>query len=165
MKPVVVPWNLFMGPFLLWSRLAWKNGAMLMDAAQVIGHRSGRMAAAGSRPSLVDQREFALMTREKSEAVAESAQAFGAGMFMMGGQMAALAFQQMMSASMAMMSLATSTTAAQARERQGKLVREVMSGSVKAAAKISGANADLAKRALAPVNARVHGNVKRLSKR
>lgn len=164
MKPVVVPWNVFMGPFLLWSRLAWKSGEMLMGAAQVIGHRTGRMAVSGSRPSLTDQREFALMTREKSEVVAESAQAFGTGMFMMGGQMAALAFQQMMSASTAMLSLATATTPAQARERQGRLVREVMSGSVKAAAKISSANADLAKRALAPVNARVRGNVKRLSK-
>lgn len=164
MKPQVVPWNTLMGPYMMWSSLAWKTGEMAMDAAQVIGHRSNRMALAGGQPSAADQREFALMTSEKTEAMTESVKAVGAGMFAVGGQMAAMAFQQMMSASTAMMSLAFSTTPAQVHERHGRLMRDMMNSAVQSATKMSSANADLAKRALAPVQARVRSNVKRLSK-
>jgi len=60
--------NLFMNPFLMWSRLAWKTGEMAIASAQIIGHRTGRFALAGPVPSARDQREFALMGHEKNEA-------------------------------------------------------------------------------------------------
>jgi hypothetical protein len=35
-------------PFMLWSDLATKTQEMVLGSAQVIGHRTGRMALAGS---------------------------------------------------------------------------------------------------------------------
>ena len=83
----------------MWSRLAWKTGEMAIASAQVIGHRTSRLALAGSVPSARDQREFALMGQEKGEAAMESAQAVGVRMLMLNQQFAALAFKQMLSAS------------------------------------------------------------------
>ena len=90
--------NLFMNPFLMWSQLAWKTGEMAIASAQVIGHRTGRLARAGPVPDARDQREFALMGREKGAAAMESAQAVGVRMLMLNQQFAALAFKQMLSA-------------------------------------------------------------------
>lgn len=156
--------NLFMNPFLMWSRLAWKTGEMAIASAQVIGHRSSRLALAGSVPSVRDQREFALMGQEKGEAAMESAQAAGVRMLMLNQQFAALAFKQMLSASAALMSIAASRTAAESVARQSKLVRDTMAGSVVAASKLSGSTAQLARRALKPVHTRVSGNVRRLGR-
>ena len=154
-----------MNPFLMWSQLGWKSGEMAIAAAQVIGHRTSRLALAGSVPSARDQREFALMGQEKGDAALESAQAVGVRMLMLNQQFAALAFKQMLSASVAMMSIAASRTAAESVDRQSKLVRDTMTRSVVAASKLSGSTAQLARRALKPVHTRVSGNVRRLGKR
>jgi hypothetical protein len=157
--------NLFMNPFLMWSRLAWKTGEMAIASAQVIGHRATRLTHAGTLPSARDQREFALMGQEKGAAALESAQAVGVSMLMLNQQFAALAFKQMLSASAALMSIAASRTAAEAVDRQSKLVRNTMIGSAVAASKLSGSTAQTARRALKPVHTRVSGNVRRLGKR
>jgi hypothetical protein len=154
-----------MNPFLMWSQLGWKSGEMAIAAAQVIGHRTSRLALAGSLPSARDQREFALMGQEKGEAALESAQAVGVRMLMLNQQFAAFAFKQMLSASVALMSIAASRTAAESVDRQSKLVRDTMTRSVVAASKLSGSTAQLARRALKPVHTRVSGNVRRLGKR
>ena len=65
----------FTNPFLVWTRLTWKTGEMMLASAQVIHHRKSRMAAVGATPSARDRREFALMGQEKLEASVESAQA------------------------------------------------------------------------------------------
>jgi hypothetical protein len=156
--------NLFMNPFLMWSRLAWKTVEMATASAQVIGHRTSRPALAGYVPSARDQREFALMGREKGEAALESAQAVGVRMLMLNQQYAALAFKQMLSASVALMSIAASRTAAESVDRQSKLVRDTMTSSVVAASKLSGSTAQLAQSALKPVHTRVSGNVRRLGR-
>ena len=62
-------------PWLAWHELAWKTGVMMLESAEVIGHRTRRIAAAGARPSARDQRELARMTQEKFEAALESVQA------------------------------------------------------------------------------------------
>ena len=157
--------NLFMNPFLMWSRLAWKVGEMAIASAKVIGHRTSRFALAGPVPTARDQREFALMGHEKGEAALESAQAVGVRMLMLNQQFAALAFKQMLSASAALLSLAGSRTAAESVERQSNLVRDTMTGSVVAASKLSGSTARLAQRALKPVRSRVSGNVRRLGRK
>lgn len=159
------PLHLFMSPFTMWSRLAWKAGEMAIASAQVIGQRTNRMAFAGAIPNARDQREFALMGREKGEAALESAQAVGLRMLLAGQQFAALAFKQAFSASASLMSIAASRTAAESADRQTKLVRDTMAGSVVAAAKLSGAGAGIAKGALKPVQKRVSKNIKRLRKR
>jgi hypothetical protein len=154
--------TLFMNPFLMWSRLAWKTGEMATASAQVIGHRTNRLALAGSVPSARDQREFALMGQEKGDAALESARAVGVRMLMLNQQFAALAFKQMLSASVALISIAASRTGAESVDRQSKLVRDTMNSSVVAASKLSASMAHLALRALKPVHARVSGNVRRL---
>ncbi len=157
--------NLFTNPFMMWSRLAWKSGEMAIASAQVIGHRTNRLALAGPAPSTRDQREFTLMGREKGAAVLESAQAVGIRVMMLNQQFAALAFKQMLSASLALASVATSRTVAQSVDRQSQFVRNTMTDSVVAASKLSGSTAQLARRALKPVHTRVSGNVRRLGKR
>jgi hypothetical protein len=146
----------------MWSRLAWQTAEMATGSAQVIGYRSSRLALAGSVPSARDQREFALMHQEKGEAAFESARAVGARMMMMNQQFAALAFKQMLSASVALLSIAASRTATESADRQLRLVRDTASSSVVAASRLSGATARLARSALKPVHTRVSGNVRRL---
>jgi hypothetical protein len=157
--------NLFANPFLLWSQLAWKTGEMAIAAAQVIGHRMSSPAFAGFAPSARDLREFALMGREKGVVGLESALAAGEPLLRLNQQVAALAFKQVMSASVALMSIAASRTPAESISRHSKLVRDTMTGSVIAASKLSGSTAEVARRALTPVRRRISGNARRLGRR
>lgn len=157
--------NLFVNPLLTWRQLAWKAGEMLVTSTQVIGHRTRRLALAGAVPSARDQSEFALMGQEKFQAMSDSAQVVGVRLLMLNQQFAALAFKQMMSMTGSLMSIAASRSAAQSVERQARLVRDTMNNSAVTASRFSGATAQLAQRALAPVHARVKGNVKRLGKK
>jgi hypothetical protein len=104
------------------------------------------------------------MGQEKGAAAMESARAVGARILMLNQQCAALAFKQMLSASVSLMSIAASRTAAESVDRQSKLVRDTMASSVVAASKLSGSTAQLARCALKPVHTRVRGNVRRLGK-
>jgi len=149
----------------MWSQLAWKTGEMAIAAAQVIGHRMSSAAFAGSGPSARDLREFALMGRDKGVVGLESALAVGEPLLRLNQQIAALAFKQMMSTWVALMSIAASRTSADSVSRQSKLVRDTMTGSVSAASKLSGSTARIAGRALTPVRRRVSGNARRLGKR
>jgi hypothetical protein len=149
----------------MWSQLAWKTGEMAIAATQVIGHRMGRPAFPGVAPSARDLREFALMAREKGAVGLESALAVGEPLLRLNQEVAALAFKQIMSASVALMSIAASRTSAESVSRQSKLVQDTMTGSVIAAAKLSGSTAQIARRALTPVHRRVSGNARRLGKR
>ena len=94
----------FTDPLLLWTRLAWETGEMMLASAQVIGHRTGRMAAVGSKPNASDRREFALMGQEKIEAAAKSAHGMAAHMMTMDPSLGARAVQQALAAATAMMS-------------------------------------------------------------
>lgn len=59
---------------------------MLAASAQVIGHRTHRMAQAGANPTTSDLLEFNRMIQEKIEAAAESAQAVGTEMLRLQAQ-------------------------------------------------------------------------------
>jgi hypothetical protein len=155
---------LFTNPFLVWTRLAWKTGEMMLASAQVIHHRTGRMAAAGATPSARDRREFALMGQEKLEAGVESAQAMAAQLMTLNPLLGARAVKHMMSGAAEVMSLAASRTAGQAMARHAKLVR-TMTQSAATAAQLSGAAARLAHRGLIPIHSRATANAKRLGKR
>lgn len=54
----------------------WRNALTMWEislaAPQVIAHRSGRLAQAGSSPSARDRKEFTRMGQEKAEAIGES---------------------------------------------------------------------------------------------
>lgn len=154
----------FTNPFLLWTHVAWKTGEMMLASAQVIHHRTGRMAAAGAKPSARDRREFALMGQEKLEAGAESASAMVKQMMKMNPLLGARAFEHMMAGAAAVMSLAASRTAGQALARHAKLVR-AMTQSAATATQLSGAAGRLAQRGLKPIHSRATANARRLGKR
>ena len=78
------------------------------------------------------------MGQEKGEAAMESAQAVGVRMLMLNPQFAALAFKQMLSASVSLVSIAASRTATESIERQSKLARDTMTSSVVAGVKALG---------------------------
>jgi hypothetical protein len=151
-------------PFTAWTRLAMTTGEMLAASAQVISHRTARMAAAGPAPDARDRTEFHLMGQEKLEAVAESAQAVTMRMIAANQQMAAIAFDQFFGRTARVMALATSQTMVQASQRQAALVKDTLNHSMKAAEHISRVAPQIAQHGLKPIHSRATGNAKRLQK-
>ena len=156
--------NLFGNPFMLWTDLAMKTGEMMLASAQVIGHRTKRMAAAGPKPNARDRREFTLMAQEKVDAVGKSARGMAAHMLTVDPLLGVRAAQHMLAAATAMMSLGQSRTVSQAMARQAKLVR-TMTQSTGTASRIAGSTARLAQRGLKPIHAKATANAKRLFRR
>jgi hypothetical protein len=155
--------NLLVNPLMMWNQLAWKTGEMALASAQVIAQRTSRLT--GTTFGQRDQLELALMGREKGEAVLESAQAVWMRMLRMNQQFAVLALQQMLATSVGLMSLSSSRSVTESAVRQSKLVRDAMTNSGAATAKLSGAAADLVRTAAGPVHTRINRNVKRLRRR
>jgi hypothetical protein len=151
-------------PLVLWSDLATKTLEMMLASAQVIGHRTGRMALAGAAPSARDRREFALMGQEKIEAGAQSVQAMAAHLMSMSQPWGALAFPHLLRTSAAFVSLASSRTPSQLIARQAALARALGQSAVRMA-DVSKDATRLAHRGLKPIHARATANAKRLAKR
>ena len=151
-------------PLMLWSDLAMKTLEMMLASAQVIGHRSRRMALAGPAPNARDRREFALMGQEKIEAGAQSAQAMAAHMVSMSQPWGALAFRHLLRNSAAFMSLASSRTPTQLIARQAALARAVAQSAISMADVAKNAT-KLAHRGLKPIHAKATANARRLGKR
>jgi hypothetical protein len=156
--------TLYGNPFVAWTQLAWKTGELMVSSAEVIGRRVAGMALAGPVPPARDQREMALMGREKIEAAAESGYAMWWSLARMNQQLAALALRQMFAGAAGMASLASSRTAAESVGRQARLVSDAVAHSATAAAGISASTARLAQRGLTPVRSRAARNAKRLRK-
>ncbi|OGB23251.1 MAG: hypothetical protein A3I66_08920 [Burkholderiales bacterium RIFCSPLOWO2_02_FULL_57_36] len=151
-------------PLTLWTGLAMKTGEMMLASAQVINHRTGRIAAAGSSPNSRDRREFALMGREKVAAASESAQAVAARMLNLNQQMGAIAFNHLIAGAAGIMSVATARTIAQSSKAQAEFMRDTMSSSAKAASQLTDSVARIAHHGLKPVHSRATANAKRLAK-
>jgi len=154
----------YVSPFMLWSDLAMKTLEMMLASAQVIGHRTGRMAWSGPAPNARDRREFALMGREKIEAGAQSAQAMVAHMMTLGQPWGALALRHVLQNSAAFMSLASSQTPTQLIARQAALARRVAQSAV-SMADVARDATKLAHRGLKPIHAKATANARRLGKR
>ena len=157
------PSTAFVNPFAVWADLALKTSEMMLASAQVIAHRTRRIAAAGATPNAVDRTEFALMGQEKLEAATESARNMATHMMTMDPFIAVRATQQMLSAAAAMMSLAGSRTVSQTLARQARLVR-ALSRSAGTASRIAGSSGRLAHRGLKPIHKRATANARRLRK-
>ncbi len=149
-------------PFLIWTDLLIKTNEIFFASIQVIGHRMCRLAAAGAKPDKRDSREFTLMGEEKIEAVAESTQAMIAQMMKL-NQLGTKAVSQMITGAMSIMSLATSRTAKQFRNRQAKLTRKV-NQSTSTVSLLSASTARVLERGLQPIHSRATANAKRLGK-
>jgi hypothetical protein len=141
-----------------------KTGEMMLASAQVINHRTGRMAAAGLAPNLRDRREFALMGQEKIAAASESAQAIAARMLNLNQQMGTLAFNHLVAGTAGIMSVATAQTIAQSSKARAELMRDTMSSSAKVAAQLADSVAQIAHHGMKPVHSRATANAKRLAR-
>jgi hypothetical protein len=155
-----IGWN----PILAWTELAMQTGEMLVASANVINHRTQRMANAGPVLNERDKREFALMGQEKVEAGVAAAQAMSVRMLQLNQELATRAFRQMLAGASGMASLATSPTVAHAAQRQASAVRNAVSNSAVTAARLSGSVAGVAKKGLKPIHAKSTANAKRLGK-
>jgi hypothetical protein len=156
--------NVLGNPFLAWTDLAWKIGEMSMASAQVIAHRTTRLAAAGPMPNARDRQEFTRMGQEKIEAATESARAIAAHLTTMNLKLGARALRHMMTGTAALMSLAASRSSGQSITRQAKLAK-TLSRSAITASELSDSTARLARRGLKPIHARATANARRLGKR
>lgn len=154
----------YLVPFMLWSDLATKTWEMMLASAQVVTHRTRRIATAGSMPNSRDWHEFALMGQEKVEATVASANSMARHIMTMDPFLGVRAMQQMLAGIAAMMSLAGSRTAGQAIKRQARLARTMVQ-TAGTGARISGSSAQLALRGLKPIHSRATGNAKRLGRR
>ena len=150
-------------PLLQWSELANQATEMMLASAQVISHRTGRMATAGPAPSADDLDEFSLMTQEKFEAATESSLSVAAHCLQLNQQLWTQMLAQMQAGMTAMVSAATSSNLAESMTHQATLIA-AMSPSVDAHAQLSNAAADLTRRALDPIHARATANAERLAR-
>ena len=150
-------------PLLQWSELANQATEMMLASAQVISHRTGRMATAGPAPSADDLDEFSLMTQEKFEAATESSLSVAAHCLQLNQQLWTQMLAQMQDAMTAMVSAATSSNLAESMTHQATLIT-AMSPSVDAHTQLSNAAADLTRRALDPIHARATANAERLAR-
>lgn len=151
-------------PLVLWNELALRTGEMMVASAQVIGHRTTRMAKAGHTPNLRDRREFARMGLEKVEAAGESAWAMGQHLSTANTQLAMKAWQDMVAAGTAWMTLASCRTLPQMMRSQAKLAQAVTQ-SAASATKLSEVAARVGKHGLKPIHSRATANAKRLGRR
>jgi hypothetical protein len=151
-------------PFLAWSDLAWTVGEMWVASAQVISHRTARMASAGPTPSARDLQEFTRMGQEKVDAATESGRAMAAHLLTMNLQFGVRAFKHMVTGTEAFMALAASRNFGESITRHANLA-EMLSRSAAMASEYSRSAARLAGRGLAPIHARATANARRLRKR
>lgn len=151
-------------PFAIWTKLALEASEMMMASAQVIGHRTQRLAQSSTPPSARDQREFALMGQEKVAAIAESTQAVALRMMTMNPWLAPNALRHMANATSAMMSLSASRSVGELMARQAKLA-DAMIRSAGSATHLLTSTGELASQGIKPLHSRVTANAKRLAKK
>lgn len=156
--------NAFGNPFVLWSRFAWTGVETLINAAQVIGHRSTRMALAGPNPGARDRRENQVMAHEKFRAGSDAAMAMWMRMATLNQQFAMLAVKETLAAATAIMPRGVPRVGAPFAGDQVRLAQQSLSQAAIAASRLSGAGAQIAQQALKPIHARTSKNVKRLRK-
>ena len=147
---------------LLWTDLAVQTSEMLAASAQVIGLRTGRMAAAGPLPSARDQREFALMAQEKFDAASASAAAMAGQWWSIGSGFGAQGWHDLFQVGIAMLSLASSSSVQQSVDRRAELTR-TLRRSAASASRLGTAGARVAHRGLQPIHAAATANARRLT--
>lgn len=151
-------------PFTAWTELLWKFAELSTASAEVIAHRTTRLASAGPLPGARDRREFTRMGQEKFEAATECATAVAGHLTAINLQFGTRAFGDAMNAASALMSLGTSRTAGEFATRQLELA-DALSRSATTAVALSHSAAGLAGRGLTPIHSRATANARRLRRR
>jgi hypothetical protein len=149
-------------PFAGWLALAVKTSEMLLASGHVIGHRVGRMAAAGPNPNAADRKEFTLMGSEKVAAAGESSNAMMRHMMDDNFRLARQMWSAQMGIISAFASLTQSRTPGEALARHGRLTQ---AANRQATAAFSNSAAKLMQTGLAPIHAAAVANSRRLKKR
>lgn len=152
----------YASPFLLWQAVGARTVEMMAASAEVISHRSRRLALAGSMPSTADREELALMAREKMEAGAKSMMAMNAHLLSLGPLLSMQVFATMLRTTTALTSLLNSRTVPQWLMRQEALGRALLSTHARA---VSAEYSKVADEGLKPFHAAAVANAKRLTKR
>ncbi len=152
-------------PFALWSELAVNTFEMLLASAQVIGHRTGRMAMAGPLPGERDRGEFALMGREKLDAAAHSAAAMGRQWLVMGmgRHLGERLWSDWLAVAQAAFACFASRTPQQLVDRQARLAQAV-SRWMASLTQLGHDGAQIADRGLKPIHAAATANARRLTR-
>lgn len=151
-------------PFALWSELAARMGETLLASAQVIGHRTGRMALAGPLPSASDREEFLLMGREKVDAATHSAAAMGRHWLGsgMGRGLGERVWADWMAVARAAFACLASRSPGEAAGHWRQLA-DAMARLAASLAELGSVGAQLADRGLKPIHAAATANARRLS--
>jgi hypothetical protein len=145
-------------------QLGFKIGALMLDSAQVIAHRTRRIAAAGAFPGARDRRESTRMVQEKFDAAFEATHAMAALLGSMSTSASMQLFERIAAATSAYASLASSRNASDMIARHQTFLRS-FDAPAPGAMKLSHSMARLAHTGLAPIHARASANAKRLRKR
>lgn len=144
-----------------WLQAVTAAGEMFAATAQVVGHRTTRMAFAGPIPSERDRNEFSLMSEEKKEAASESLQAFGLGFLNLALEVAVDTSSHVWATSAAAVALASSQSPSQWIERHAALnglAAEVPANPLRLANRAARVMQD----SLSPIHHRATANAKRL---
>jgi len=150
-------------PLLLWMKLGVRTNEMLVASAQVIGHRTARMASATPIPSEPDQREFALMGQEKIDAATEAAQAMAVHVMACNPELGIQAFSQMMTGVNDWMSLGASRTSDELIARQAKLMHTLTEAAL-STSQFAVPAVKIAEAGLKPIHAKATANARRLNR-
>lgn len=153
----------YLNPFSLWTDLAMQTTGMMLASAEVIGHRTSRMAQSSFPPSAKDAAEFTLMGQEKMEAATESMQAATLSMMAFSPFAAMKVFNEMATVQADLFHLATSSSLPMAMSRQQTLGRS-WAKAAKSAVSLSDQTANGALDTLKPIHSRATANAKRLGK-
>lgn len=154
----------YLNPFALWTDLAIQTTGMMLASAEVISHRTARMAQASIPPSARDTAEFTLMGQEKVEAASESMHAAGLAMMAFSPFAAMNMFNEMAAVQTSLFHLATSSSLPAAISRNQTLGRSMRKAS-KSALSLSDQTASAALDTLRPIHRRATANARRLGKR
>lgn len=153
----------YLNPFALWTDLAMQTTGMMLASAEVISHRTSRMAQSSFPPSAKDAAEFTLMGQEKMEAATESMQAAGLAMMTFSPFAAMKMFNEMAAVQADLFHLATSSSLPMAISRNQKLGHS-MRRAANSVASLSDQTANGALNTLKPIHSRATANARRLGK-
>jgi hypothetical protein len=144
----------FFNPLMLWADVAVKTNEMLLSSGSVIQMRTERIARAGLTPSDDDLAEFQLMGHEKMAA----ANQIHTTQFALINR----AVRHWLGSGVALFSLSTSVTAAQAL-RHAEALGSAAARSAAVVTQFTSAGARIVQRGLKPIHAKATSNARRLA--
>jgi hypothetical protein len=152
----------FFNPLMLWIDVAVKTSEMLLSSGSVIRMRTERIARAGLTPSDADLAEFQLMGHEKLAAMSEAGAAMANQLHTTQFALLNRAVRHWLGGGVALFSLATSVSEAQA-VTHAEALGSAAARSAVAVSQLSSAGARIAQRGLKPIHAKATSNARRLA--